>query len=133
MNETGSEPTLTAKNRLYLNRGNFKFKDITDQAGVGSESGFETAVTAADVNADGWLDILMAGNKYGFEVETHPCDAGNGTLLLGDGKGNFAWLDNIFSGFWASREAHDLAMLRGAGGKRIFVVANTNSALQIFE
>ena len=43
-------------------------------------------------------------------------DAGNGTLLLGDGKGNFSWLNNIFSGFWAMREARDLAMLRGAGG-----------------
>ena len=31
------------KNRLYLNQGNFKFKDITDQARVGSESGSERA------------------------------------------------------------------------------------------
>ncbi len=90
-------------------------------------------IVCGDFNSDGNMDILMAGNKYGFEVETHPCDAGTGTLLLGDGKGNFSWLDNIFSGFWAMREARDLAMLRGAGGKRIFVVANTNSALQVFE
>ncbi len=48
------------KNRLYLNQGNFKFKDITDQAGVGSESGSKTAVTAADVNADGWLDLYVS-------------------------------------------------------------------------
>ncbi len=47
------------KNALYLNQGNFKFKDITDAAGVGSEDGFETAVTAADVNADGWLDFFV--------------------------------------------------------------------------
>ena len=90
-------------------------------------------IVCGDFNGDGNMDILMAGNKYGFEVETNPCDAGNGTLLLGDGKGNFAWLDNIFSGFWAMREARDLAMLRGAGGKRIFVVANNNSKMQIFE
>jgi len=90
-------------------------------------------IACGDFNGDGNMDILMAGNKYGFEVETNPCDAGNGTLLLGDGKGNFSWLNNIFSGFWAMREARDLAMLRGAGGKQIFVVANTNSALQVFE
>ncbi|MFN9958861.1 MAG: FG-GAP repeat domain-containing protein, partial [bacterium] len=41
------------KNRLYLNQGNFRFKDITDSAGVGSEKGFDTAVSAVDVNADG--------------------------------------------------------------------------------
>jgi len=90
-------------------------------------------IVCEDFNGDGNPDILMAGNKYGFEVETNPCDAGTGTLLLGDGKGNFTWLDNIFSGFWAIREARDLAMLRGPGGKRIFVVANNNSKLQIFE
>ena len=49
----------SGKNRLYLNQGNFKFKDITDAAGVGSEEGFETSVTAADVNADGWLDLYV--------------------------------------------------------------------------
>ncbi|MBL7806755.1 MAG: VCBS repeat-containing protein, partial [Saprospiraceae bacterium] len=32
----------SGKNRLYLNQGNFTFKDITDAAGVGSEDGFET-------------------------------------------------------------------------------------------
>ncbi len=47
------------KNCLYLNQGNLKFKDITDTAGVGSEEGFETSVTAVDVNADGWLDFYV--------------------------------------------------------------------------
>ncbi len=90
-------------------------------------------IVCDDFNADGNIDILMAGNKYGYEVETNPCDAGNGTLLLGDGKGNFAWLDNVQSGFWAQREARDLALLRGAGGKRIVVVANNNSKVQVFK
>jgi hypothetical protein len=85
-----------------------------------------------DFNKDGHLDLLMAGNKYGFEVETNPADSGNGILLLGDGKGNFAFLDNTISGFWAMREARDLAMLRGAGGKRIIVVANNNSNPQVY-
>ncbi len=90
-------------------------------------------IVCDDFNGDGQMDILMAGNKYGFEVETNSCDSGIGTLLLGDGKGNFTWMNNLQSGFWAMREARDLAMLRGAGGKRIMVVANNHSALQIFE
>lgn len=80
-------------------------------------------IACGDFNDDGKVDILLAGNKYGFEVETNACNAGNGTLLLGDGKGNFSWLDNTLSGFWAMSEARDLAMLRGSGGKRIFLVA----------
>ncbi len=90
-------------------------------------------IVCDDFNGDGNTDILAVGNKYGFEVETNPCDAGNGALLLGDGKGNFTWRDNITSGFWAMREARDLAMLKAPDGKRIFIVANNNSALQIFE
>ena len=86
-----------------------------------------------DFNGDGNLDLLMAGNKDHYEVETATVDSGNGILLLGDGKGNFTWLDNLLSGFWAMREARDLTMLRGPGGKKIVVVANNNSALQIFE
>jgi hypothetical protein len=86
-----------------------------------------------DFNGDGHLDILTAGNKYGFEVETNPCDAGIGSLLLGDGKGNFSWLNNVNAGFWAMREARDVAMLRGPGGKRRIVVANNGGKMQLFE
>ncbi|MDO8969239.1 MAG: VCBS repeat-containing protein, partial [Saprospiraceae bacterium] len=47
------------QNRLYLNQGNFKFKDITMSAGLSSEEGFETAVAAVDINADGFLDFYV--------------------------------------------------------------------------
>lgn len=90
-------------------------------------------IVCADFNGDGNADILMAGNRYGFEVETNPCDAGIGTLLLGDGKGNFSWLNNNQSGFWAMREARDLLLLRSTGGKRTIVVSNNHSALQVFQ
>src|SRR5882672_8969998 len=49
----------TVKNRLYLNKENLQFKDITDQAGVSGRSLWKTGVTVADVNGDGWLDIYV--------------------------------------------------------------------------
>jgi hypothetical protein len=89
-------------------------------------------IVAEDLNGDGHLDLLMAGNKYGMEVGTGRYDAGNGVFLAGDGKGNFTWVNNLQSGFWAMRDARDLAIVKGANGKRTFVVANNNSALQVF-
>jgi hypothetical protein len=46
-------------NKLYLNRGNFRFEDITASAGVDGGMGYKTGVTMADVNNDGLLDIYI--------------------------------------------------------------------------
>lgn len=44
---------------LYLNQGNWKFKNIAEEAGVEAAGLWNTGVTMADVNADGWLDIYV--------------------------------------------------------------------------
>ena len=46
-------------NRLYLNLGNFQFKDITEQAGVSAVAGMKTGVNMIDINGDGWMDIVV--------------------------------------------------------------------------
>jgi enediyne biosynthesis protein E4 len=51
-----------AANKLYLNKGNMVFSDITREAGKGLEGkpdSWKTGVTMADVNGDGWLDIYV--------------------------------------------------------------------------
>ena len=52
---TGNE----VPNKLYLNQGNLKFKDITEAAGVAGNGKWNNGVTLADVNQDGLLDIYV--------------------------------------------------------------------------
>lgn len=76
------------KNKLYLNKGAgstspFQFEDITQKAGVEGFSDWQTGVTMADVNGDGWLDIYICavGNFKGLE--------GSNELYINNQDGTF--------------------------------------------
>ncbi|MDF1694624.1 MAG: VCBS repeat-containing protein [Saprospiraceae bacterium] len=70
-------------NKLYLNKGDFKFQDISKAAGVEGNKAWSTGVTMADVNSDGFLDIYVcnSGDVNG--------DNKTNELFINDGTGKF--------------------------------------------
>ncbi len=70
-------------NKLYLNKGNFQFEDITEKAGVAGTKAWATGVTMVDVNGDGLLDIYVcnSGDIKGDDKENELfINAGNLTF-----------------------------------------------------
>ncbi|MDQ3278674.1 MAG: CRTAC1 family protein, partial [Bacteroidota bacterium] len=71
-------------NKLYLNRGNFKFEDITEKAGVAGTADWCSGVTMADVNGDGLLDIYVSTVSKAYELQGH------NLLYINNGNSTFS-------------------------------------------
>ncbi len=70
-------------NKLYVNLGNMKFKDVTKKAGVGCHGTWNTGVSMVDINADGLLDI------YVCQVEQMGSKKGSNKLFINNGNLTF--------------------------------------------
>lgn len=80
-------------NRLFLNKGELKFEDITETSGVAGTRAWSTGVTMVDVNSDGLLDIYV-------------CNSGD---VAGDNKQNELFINNGDLTFTEAAEQYGLA------------------------
>jgi len=85
-------------NRLYLNRGNLQFEDITEKAGVAGGLGWTTGTTMADVNGDGFLDIYVCRSGNVPEKQrTNKLYVNNGDLTFNEQALHFGLADPAYS------------------------------------
>ncbi len=101
--------------------GNFVFTPLPDEAQISCVNG----ILPFDYNKDGHLDIIIAGNMYNAEIETPRNDASYGSLLLGNGKGDFSPSALSESGIYIKGDTKDIALLKNKNG--ISIIAANNS------
>ena len=85
--------------RLYLNKGNFQFEDITKKSKAAKNSGWTWGVTMADVNADGYLDIYVSrnGNSENPEDRRNQLYINNQDLTFTESAQKYGLADYGFS------------------------------------
>lgn len=78
------------KNKLYLNKGNLKFEDISDIAGIEGNSTWNTGAVMGDVNGDGLLDIYVCAvvGINGFD--------GHNELYINNGDATFTESASVY-------------------------------------
>jgi len=81
------------ENKLYLNKGNFTFEDISKTANIGGSKAWSTGVSMVDINADGFLDIYV-------------CNSGD---VAGDNKQNELFINNGDGAFTEKATEYGLA------------------------
>ncbi|OEY71591.1 VCBS repeat-containing protein [Salegentibacter salarius] len=86
------------KNKLYLNKGDFKFEDITESSGTAGTKNWSTGVSLVDINHDGLLDIYVsnAGNIEGADRKNE-LFINNGDLTFTEDASSYNLDENGFT------------------------------------
>ncbi|MBC7885787.1 MAG: VCBS repeat-containing protein, partial [Saprospiraceae bacterium] len=84
--------------KLYLNLGDFKFKDITKTSGLENVTGFRTGVNMIDINTDGFLDIyICAGGLYENDYRKNRLYINNGNSTFTEKSAEYGLDDMSYS------------------------------------
>ncbi len=94
---------------IAINNGNGQFSIQKLPAMVQLSS--VNAIECADINGDGFPDLVLGGNEFGFLPQFGRLDASFGHVLLNDGKGGFTWIDPRRSGLQLPGQIRDIGKI----------------------
>jgi hypothetical protein len=109
-------------NSVYIENknGSFKLSHLPIEAQFSTIQGIVTH----DVNKDGHLDIIAAGNYYQREVETTRSDASIGYVFLGNGKGHFETVKPTEAGLSMNKDIRDIQLINSPQGLKLVGIPN---------
>jgi hypothetical protein len=91
------------------------------------------SVLTFDMDGDGNIDMLLAGNEYQNEITTGPYDASYGLFLKGNGKGVFKPFTPLQSGFILDGDIKCLKEIQNKKGERFILAAVNDNRLRCFK
>jgi len=84
-----------------------------------------------DVNEDGFLDLILVGNMWGAEIETCRHDASFGTVLIGDGTGNFKVLKGV--NLFADGDIKDMKIIKNKDQSTSLLIGKNDRPVKILK
>ena len=109
-------------------KGDFTTKKLPSRVQLSCVCG----IVCTDVNNDGHLDLVMAGNNFEFKPQYSRLDASYGSILLGDGNMDFTWQNYNISGFGIKNEVKHLKTIKDNKGKKYLLAAINNESPKLF-
>lgn len=110
---------------LELNDGQFRSQRLPARAQIAPVNG----IVNIDLNKDGLMDIIVAGNLYQSEIETGRADSGTGVVLINKGNLNFEALDVVSSGLYMPGDVKSLETININGETALIAGVNGSAPL----
>jgi hypothetical protein len=107
---------------IAINEGQGKF--TIRKLPLATQLSCVNAILCTDVNHDGYPDLVMGGNCFGFLPQFARMDASFGHVLLSDGKGGFTPLSNKQSGLQLNGVIRDIKEVPAKKGSYLLVLQN---------
>jgi hypothetical protein len=94
---------------VAINEGNgiFRIQKLPAMVQLSSVNAIQTI----DLNNDGYQDLVMGGNEFGFLPQFGRLDGSFGHVLMNNGKGQFTWVNPKFSGLQLPGQIRDIGKI----------------------